>query len=533
MPLDVLPPHDELPAVFIGYQQTLMSTCSQFAVTVVEKSRRTGYSWAAAVIAVMTASAAKGAGGMNVYYMGYNLEMAREFIAYVGDWAKKLAVAAADMDEEIFSDPDHPEKDIKAFRVVFASGLKVCALPSAPRSLRGMQGFVIIDEAAFHDDLEGVIKSAMALLMWGGRVLVISTHNGEDNYFNTMVNDIRAGRLDYKLLRCTLDDALADGLYKRICLVTGVAWSAEGEVAWKADLLKKYGSNADEELNVIPAQGSGAYLSGALIEARMQKAPPIPVVQLELPNEFLMKPESYRVAHITSWCETELKPVLATLDAKCPHVFGHDFARSRDLSVFWPLAIGKDMVLRTPFVLEMRNVPHEAQKQILFYIIDRLPGFRAGKIDATGNGSYLAEVALQKYGERIEAVMLNELWYRENMPRFKAQFEDGTMVMPYDRDILDDHRLLKLIRGVGRVPDERTGTGDKKRHGDSAIANALAVAASRAEPEMYGYEPVGAGGAEKHAGQPAHGTAEEANQAQEDEELAGGGIVPGLNRRRY
>ncbi len=520
----------ELPAVFLKYQQELMSSVSQHAVTVAEKSRRTGYSWAAAAVAAMTASSASPAGGMDVFYMGYNLEMAREFIGYVADWAKDLSGAASEIGEEIFTDPDHPEKEIKAFRVQFASGFKVLALPSAPRSLRGMQGLVIIDEAAFHDELEGVLKAAMALLIWGGKVLVISTHNGDANPFNVLVNDVRAGKLPYHLLRCTLDDAIADGLFKRICLVKGDKWSAEAEAAWRANIIAQNASGAEEELFCIPSQGSGTYLSAALIEARMKEG--IPVLRLELPGSFLMMSEHLRVAEIRDWCEEHLKPVLDKLDPNCPHVFGHDFGRKRDLSVFELLAIGADLMLRTPFMLEMRNVPHEAQKQILFYIVDRLPNFRAGKLDAGGNGSFLAEVLLQRYGERIEAVMLSEPWYRENMPRMKAAFEDGTIIIPMDRDTLDDLRLLKLIRGVGRVPDERTGEKDKKRHGDSAIAIALAVAASKAEPEEYDYQAVPRAGASGRGRDAYHETAEQAAADDEDQE-ADGGIMPALTRRVY
>lgn len=65
---------------------------------------------------------------------------------------------------------------IAAGRFTFASGFEIVALSSKPRGLRGRQGYVIIDEAAFHDDLPEVLKAAMALLMWGGKVLVISTH---------------------------------------------------------------------------------------------------------------------------------------------------------------------------------------------------------------------------------------------------------------------------------------------------------------------------------------------------------------------
>ena len=520
-----------MPDVFLRYQQKLMSSVSHHAVVVWEKSRRTGFSWACGAIAALTASSARAAGGMDVFYIGYNLEMAREFIDYVGEWAKSLSAAASEIGEEFFDDPDHPEKQIKAFRINFASGFKVLALPSVPRALRGMQGLVIIDEAAFHDDLDGVLKAAMALLIWGGKVIVISTHDGDTNPFNVLVQDIRAGRLPYHLGRTTLDDALEDGLYQRICLVSSQQWSAEAEAAWKTGLIAQYGSNADEELNVIPSAGSGAYLSGALIEQRMRDG--IPVIRYEPPAGMLMWSEHLRVAEVRSFCERELLPVLLTLDPETPHAFGQDFGRKRDLSVFWPLAIERSLVLRTPFELEMRNVPYEAQKQILFYIIDRLPRFRAGKFDATGNGGFLAEVAMQRYGERIEAVMLNEPWYRENMPKWRAAFEDGTIVIPRDREIMDDLRLVKLIRGVGRIPDERTGEKDKRRHGDSAVASALAVAAARAEPEEYGYQAAPRVlNTASAGGRGFYDTADEDDAAEEDAK-ANDGFMPALTRRPY
>lgn len=63
------------------------------------------------------------------------------------------------------------------FVVYFDSGFKVQALSSNPSNLRGMQGTVIIDEAAFHDRLAEVLKAALALTMWGAKVRLISTHN--------------------------------------------------------------------------------------------------------------------------------------------------------------------------------------------------------------------------------------------------------------------------------------------------------------------------------------------------------------------
>jgi phage FluMu gp28-like protein len=87
--------------------------------------------------------------------------------------------------------------------------------------------------------------------------------------------------------------------------------------------------------------------------------------------------------------------------------FGEDFGRNGDLSVFWPLQIQSNLVRRTPFVVELRRVPFRQQEQILFYIVDRLPRLIGGALDARGNGQYLAETARQRYGARVEQVMLS------------------------------------------------------------------------------------------------------------------------------
>jgi phage FluMu gp28-like protein len=134
-------------------------------------------------------------------------------------------------------------------------------------------------------------------------------------------------------------------------------------------------------------------------------------------------------------------------------------------------------------VVELRNIPFQQQEQILFYIVDRLPRFRYGALDARGNGQYLAERAMQKYGpHRIAQVMPSDPWYRENMPPYKAAFEDRTILLPKDADIIEDHRSFRMIKGVAKLPDARTkGTDKKKRHGDSGIAGALAWFATRQE----------------------------------------------------
>lgn len=478
---------DGKPKPLLGYQSRLLSTVAANAVTVYEKSRRTGVTWAAAALAVATSAAAKAAGGMDSLYIGYNLDMAREFIAASADWAKKFHGALAAVSEFLFDDGD-PDKQIKAFRITFASGFDVVALSSRPRSLRGRQGFVIIDEAAFHDDFQALLDAALALLMWGGKILVISTHFGRDNPFNVLVEDVRAGRKPYALLRTDFDQALEDGLFERVCAVKGEPWTPEGEAAYRAAIRANYAGAADEELYCIPSEGAGSWLPATLIEARQDVL--APVLRWEQPPSFVDWSPHLREAEALGWCERVVLPALKLCDPGAIHALGGDFGRLQDLSVFWPLAIQRDMKRRTPFVVELRRIPFEQQKQVLHFILDRLPRLQGVALDAGGNGAYLAEVTAQRYGALVAEIKFSTEWYRTEMPPLKAAFEDGTVSIPADRDQYEDLRLVQLVKGVAMVPAVRTkGSDGGKRHGDAAIALALAYSASRMMSESFGYEP--------------------------------------------
>ncbi len=481
-------------AVLLPYQQTLVGCDDQ--VVVYEKSRRIGISWAAAAAAVLTSSKAAAADGMDTFYIGYEKEMTRGFIDDCAFWAQHFGVVAGEVDEFLFDDGDGApgsggDKSIQAFRIRFASGHTIVALTSRPRNLRGKQGFVILDEAAFMDDLPEMLKAAFALLIWGGRVWVISTHDGVDNAFNQLVEDCRAEKKPFRLMRTTFDEALEQGLYRRICLKTGKAWSAEGEADWATGIRKFYGSGAAEELDVVPAQGSGVYLTRTLIEACATGAGP--VVRLTCPAGFDLKPEPERRSYLDAWMEQTLAPHVATLDRNLRHVFGQDFARSGDVSAFVPIAVERDLTRRVPFVIEMRNVPYEQQKQLVWWVVERLPRFAAGKLDSTGNGDYLGEVAQQRFGaERVEKVKLSQAWYLTHMAPMKAAFEDRTLIIPRDADLVDDLRQIQLNKGVPMVPaDAHTkGADGANRHGDFAVALCLAFAASRTDPSEIDYRPV-------------------------------------------
>lgn len=472
---------DEL---LLGYQRAWVQDDSKLKICA--KSRRTGITWAEASDATLCGASSKQAGGTHHFYVGSTKEMAREFIDAVADWAQLYNRACSEVKEEYIADEN---KDILTYVVYFKSGFKVQALSSNPKNLRGMQGNVTIDEAAFHDKLEEVLKAALALTMWGGKVRLISTHNGDENLFNELVKDSIAGKKDYSVHQVTLDDALADGLYKRICEIKGERWSKTSEQAWVEELMRNTKTREDalEEYYCVPKQGGSSYLSRALIESRAVKHP---VFRFEGGEEFNRLPEYQREMLMKDWLNENILPELAKLNQNSRHVFGEDFGRSGDLTVIWPASISQDLTMETPFIVELRNVPYHQQRQVLFFVCDRLPKLSGGALDARGNGEYLAEQAQERYGSQVvETVKITNAWYLSVMPKLKARFEDGSLTIPRDENVVSDLRALQVIKGIPKVPDGKTGES-KNRHGDSAVALAMAVHMSQNDPVLIEFTPI-------------------------------------------
>ena len=462
------------PAVLLPYQQRW---CADTApVKICEKSRRIGLSWAeAADSALMAASDA----GMDTWYVGYNKDMAQEFILDCADWARSYGMVAGEIEEteEVFVEGDE-RKAILAFVIRFASGFRITALSSRPSNLLGKQGRVIIDEAAFHDQLGELLKAAMALLIWGGQVHIISTHDGADNPFAELIEECRAGKKPYSVHRIPFVQALAEGLYQRVCLKKGIPWTIEGERAWAKEIRDFYGEDAEEELDCVPKRGGGKYLSIALIESRMSADTTI--LEISRNDEFVVLPEHIRMADIADWCNAQLLPLLAKIPSTVRSYYGQDFGRSGDLSSGVPLIQANDLVRRLPFLLEMANIPFECQKQLVFFLLDRLPNLMGAAFDATGNGAYLAEVAMQRYGRnRVDEIKLSQDWYMRWMPKLKAGLEDGNLDgLPKHDGVRDDLRGIEKVKGIPMVVRRTAGKDKQQRHGDSAVALCLANYAS-------------------------------------------------------
>ena len=454
----------------------------QADIAACEKGRRTGITFAEALGDTLIAAAKRSAGGDNVYYIGDTKEKGLEFIGYCAKFARVIAQAqmqgVSQIEEFLFDDQDDHgnSRQITAYRIRFASGFQIVALSSRPANIRGLQGKVVIDEAAFHQDVQGVLDAVTALLIWGGKIRIISSHNGKSNAFNQLIKDINAGRFgaDAVTFRATFDDAVANGLYERVCMMKGETPTPEGKQRWYAKIRNSYGPRKTamrEELDAIPRDGNGVCIPGVWIEEAMHEVRPI--LRLVLDDDFAKRSPRERESWCEAWIASHLRPRLAQLNPALRHVFGQDFARHRHFSIVAPVEIGATLRRTVPFVVEMHNVPTRQQEQILWVLIEGLPRFSGGGMDATGPGMTLAEYTGDRFGASIHQVTLSRGWYSEWMPKLVQAFEDHVIDIPLDASLADDLRAVEEVDGVPMVAAvERKDLKDPDllRHGDFAIA---------------------------------------------------------------
>jgi phage FluMu gp28-like protein len=456
-------------------------------IKVAEKGRRTGITFAEALDDTITAASRRNAGGDNIYYVGDTKEKGREFIGYCARFARVIAEAqgqgVSGIEEFIFEDQDDSgdTRHIAAYRIRFASGHWIVALSSRPANIRGLQGKVVIDEAAFHQDVQAVLDATTALLIWGGDIRIISTHNGRRNAFYQLIKDVEDGRYGKEavVFKVTFDDAVSNGLYERVCMMSGKEATAEGKHGWYTGIRSSYGPRVSamrEELDAVPRDGGGTSIPGVWIERAMQAARP--VLRLALDDDFAARDERDREVHVAAWIAVELDPLLEQIDRGRTYGLGLDYARHRHFSVLCPLELQQTLGRRAPWVLEMQNVPTRQQEQILWTVIAALPPATAIAMDATGPGSILAEYTADKFGQaRVHQIDLSRKWYGEWMPKMIQRFEDGSYDLPADADHASDLRAIQDIDGIpmiGRLERRDLKEPDLVRHGDFAISLALA-----------------------------------------------------------
>lgn len=439
--------------ILLGYQsRTVNLLYTGVSLLVIEKSRRIGLTWGLASYATLRAAASMSAGGQNVWYMGYDKDMTLEFIEVCAMWARAFDCAVEEMGEVILD--DGPNEGIKAFSIRFASGFRVTALPSVPRALRGKQGIVIIDEAAFHKNVDEVLKSAMALLIWGGQVIVVSTHDGVGNPFNKLIGDVNAGTRRGKVMTITFAEAMADGLYERVALVAKTKRAEiEPKVEWEANIRASYGDDAAEELDCVPKVGSGSLISiEDIIRAEHAEAG---------------DPEFY---------------------AGGLYGIGRDVARRRDGQIIW----GGELVGDVTWVRDVYDEVGQtfAHQDAFFNGLFLKRRVLRGCIDQTGMGEKVVEDLQLLHGSyRVEGVLLTGPTRLDLALGLATSFQLGRIRIP-----AGNPKLRADLMAIKRVGSEESGSvrivNDGTIHADRFWAASLMVRALSTGPQEISYRSV-------------------------------------------
>lgn len=424
------------------------------ALMLVEKSRRIGLTWGIASYLVLRAASAMNAGGQSGWYMGYDKDMTLEFIEVCAMWAKAFGIVGGEIGEEVleYEDDSGKSQSIQVFRIRFASGFKITALPSVPRALRGKQGIVVIDEAAFHKNVDEVLKSAMALLIWGGQVIVISTHDGVGNAFNVLLDEVREGKRAGEVVTITFADALADGLYERVALVAKTKGAVlPPKEQWEAEIRAFYGDDAEEELDCVPKAGSGSLISLEDIIA--------------CEHDDCGLPELYEgnIAYL-----------------------GRDVARRVDGQVQYLMELIRHTLWQRDTYEEVgKTFAHQDE------FFDRMFATRrigAAWVDQGGMGEKVVEDSQRKHGTRVVSVLLQGPTRLDLALSLQKRFQERTIRIRKDPRTRSD---LMAIKKSGSIENSNVRiVNEGKVHADRFWAYALASRAADLPAALYQYRSV-------------------------------------------
>ena len=481
---------------FLPYQ--IRWICDEHPVSVAEKGRRIGWTYASAFRAVDRRLRL----GTSLFYTSADLTAAREFVEECCRWARAFQAAAEDLGERVID-----EADMTAFVVRFANGARIVAGSSNPKFFRGKGGDVDADEFAFHEQPRELYKAMQpAALIWGHQLRLWSTHNGAGSFFHRLVQQASNGGGDggtdgpafakceapagpagsaaptkdatpitnqrLSRHRVTLLDAVNQGLVERIRGSAEVDLNARREFVEEIRASCPDEASWQEEYLCEPAADGSALLGYATIAG------------CEAANLHLADVEALAG-------DTTAGPA-GERGAGGPLYAGFDVGRRQDRSVLWVVERVGD-VLWTRCLRVMGDAPFAAQEQLL----DRLMQGRRVKrlcVDSTGIGMMLAERLRLRYGHRAEPIHFTAAVKSELAMPLVRLFQSRLVRVPADPAVREDlHKVRRTVTAAHHV--RLAAPRDADGHADRFWALALACHAAEQSPSIASHsiprKPVG------------------------------------------
>lgn len=282
---------------------------------------------------------------------------------------------------------------------------------------RGMTGNVILDECAYYEHPELSWDAAVAAMMHGGRLRIISTPNGAQGLFFE-----ESEKSQHRQFRTTLEDARRDGMVVPDAVVRTID---RGDPRIHRQVFCCSFNDASEQ-----------YVPSDLIKACTV-------------DELWSEP---------SW------------DAYA----GLDIGRSADLTV---LVVVRISPMGVAHVVHVECLKRTITSDLYRLAATALNQYRSRRlcVDATGMGSFPAEELERRYPHRVESVNFSLNSKEDLATGMYDRFSKMTVKLPSsERDLASDVAALRrIITSAGNVRYDAAHTN--KGHADRAWALALAL----------------------------------------------------------
>jgi phage FluMu gp28-like protein len=449
--------------MWMPYQQAWINDKSDAAIW--EKSRRIGADYCESYKCVH--ERLSGERTVDYWYSSADESAALEFGEYIGAWLKLWDQVAEVVTKEGIDDGKSWLKMTFTLPEIDGKRTRITVMTSNPKRFRSKGGDVTLSELAFHENPMEMWKAAAAVATWGGRIRVLSSHNGCDAWFNRLL--IQAMKYvdpethgqpkatDFKATVHSTDiyDAIADGLCERINQIAGSSHTREEFLA----LLKSRCATIEiwaEEYECKPSKQSGSYFPYSLTS-------PCVTQDAAIPTEFL---------------DTFIADIASRSINSSRIAAGCDIGRTKDRFVIW--VWGREGTKRkTLGILVYQNKPFgDMETAINTLLVTLFHGKRVQRIciDSTGLGMQLAERMEIKHRARAEGVTMTQNTKHDMFTRMRAGFEDITVEIPDDDTTRSD--ISSIRKEVTAAGNERylADTNDQG-HSDRAVACALGLVA--------------------------------------------------------
>lgn len=467
-------------AILHTYQQRWYRDPARIKVH--EASRRIGKTEAEAVL--VAESRCSGRVKRDHWFSSADESAAREFMDRVRHYCRAFGrIVEVLTGEEVIS-----ERKFSVFTVPFGVGDRDCksvAMASSPKSFRSKGGDVCLDEFAHHEQPREMWKAAYPVISLGGKISVISSHRGEQSFFNQLVlmgkrrrDAARFGApaatdFPVSLHTTTIYDAVEQGLVERINRDQGTSYTRE---SYLAEL--RAGCDQitwEEEYECKPSSEAGSYFPFDMLR-------PLVSANAAKPTENMAE----FIADVTKNAE----------DAEVLFA-GGDIGREHDPFVLWCWAKVGGM-LRTAGILKLKQKSFENMETAISLLMrlsirpksrpQAVVSVRRTCLDKTGLGMQISERMEDRFRSRVEGVTFTNPVKYDLAQLARRHVEEKTITLPdSDGTLAEWNGIRRTVTAAGneRYDGERSSEGHCDQFWAGTLGLHAADKAKHAQVRMY------------------------------------------------